>query len=360
MERPVQLPTSDGYRSQNDPELFSGESVLNILKLILAGAPLPEVLAIIAQLVEARGNGTLCTIWLPTEDGKELYCAAAPGIPGFITQAGSMKIGPKGGSCGTAVYRKEPVYVTDVLLDPIWDVYRHRLQPFGIRAVWSQPLFAGDGKALGTFAIHYLETRSPDAIDLQLIERASRIAGIAIERDKNEERLRVERDRLRLLLEITNSMASKLDMRRLIETLSTDLLKVTRCDFCALLLPEGYKSGLRVTTLYNPKTRGSLTDGMTIPSDGSICGKAFQTGKAQYFGNFEELSFAVARSNSSVAQRIFQCVKDEGLVSGCSLPLLGRSGVIGVLAALNRSERAFEQDEIAFLEQVSRQVALAV
>ena len=40
----------------------------------------------------------------------------------------------------------------------------------------------------------------------------------------NEERLRVERDRLRLLLEITNSMASKLDMRRLVETLSTDLL----------------------------------------------------------------------------------------------------------------------------------------
>jgi formate hydrogenlyase transcriptional activator len=52
-----------------------------------------------------------------------------------------------------------------------------------------------------------------------LIENASHIAGIAIERRINEEALRHERDRLRLLLEITNSMTSKLDLRRLVEAL---------------------------------------------------------------------------------------------------------------------------------------------
>src|ERR1700744_509243 len=76
--------------------LFSIESVLNILKLILAGSPLPEVLTIIAQLVESRGDGTLCTIWLPAEDGKQIYCATAPSLPGFDTKVGSMRIGPKG------------------------------------------------------------------------------------------------------------------------------------------------------------------------------------------------------------------------------------------------------------------------
>jgi formate hydrogenlyase transcriptional activator len=50
----------------------------------------------------------------------------------------------------------------------------------------------------------------------------------------------------------------------------------------------------------------------------------------------------------------------EGLVSGCDLPLIGRSGVVGVLAALKRSERAFERDDVVFLEQVARQVAIAV
>jgi len=50
----------------------------------------------------------------------------------------------------------------------------------------------------------------------------------------------------------------------------------------------------------------------------------------------------------------------EGLISGCDLPLIGRSGVVGVLAALKRSERAFSKDDVAFLEQVAAQVAIAV
>src|SRR5262249_32606864 len=42
------------------------------------------------------------------------------------------------------------------------------------------------------------------------------------------------------------------------------------------------------------------------------------------------------------------------------LPLIGRNGVVGVLAALKRSERAYERDDVVFLEQVARQVAIAV
>src|SRR5579862_6039817 len=160
------------------PELgfFSSESVLNILSLILAGSELSEVLTIIARLVESQGNGTLCTIWLPDADGKHLYCAAAPSLPGFQAQVGRMRIGPKDASCGTAVYRGEPVYVADILRETIWDDYRDRVLPFGIRAVWSRPLFTRERKVLGTFAIHYREVRNPDAVDLELIENASHIA----------------------------------------------------------------------------------------------------------------------------------------------------------------------------------------
>ena len=64
----------------NESVLFSSQSVLDILRMILAGAPLSEVLTIIARLVESRDDGTLCTIWLPDDDGKQLYCAAAPRV----------------------------------------------------------------------------------------------------------------------------------------------------------------------------------------------------------------------------------------------------------------------------------------
>jgi formate hydrogenlyase transcriptional activator len=144
------------------------------------------------------------------------------------------------------------------------------MTPYGIRSVWSRPLVTSEGKVLGTFAILYREARAPDNTDLQLIENAGHITGNAIERHMNEEALRRERDRLRLLLEITNSMTSKLDLRRLVEVLSTSLLSVTRCDFCALLLPDD-SGQLRVTILYNPEARGSLCDGTLIPIHGSSC-----------------------------------------------------------------------------------------
>jgi len=339
---------------------MESQSVLDILKLISAGSPLSEVLTVIASLVESQGDGLFCTIWLPDEDGRHLRCAAAPGLPGFAAHVGPMAVSPKGGSCGTAIYRREPVYATDILTDPIWDDYRHLMVPYGIRSVWSRPLFASDGKALGTFAILYREVHDPGTTDLTLIENASHVTGIAIERHNNEEALRHERDRLRLLLEITNSMTSKLDLPRILEVLSTHLLSVTRCDFCALLLPDADGDRLRVTVLYNPEARGSISDGALVPVKGSLCGKAFRTGKRQYVDSVEQARHDPETFGNGDGQSFFAKLVAEGLKSGCDLPLVGRNGVVGVLAALSRSERAFTEDDLAFLDQVARQVGIAV
>jgi len=363
MERAIESPAQvlTGTEGPMNPsELFSSESVLNLEKLIFAGSPLPEVLATIAQLVESQAEGMFCTIWLPDEDGKKLYCAAAPSLPGFTAHVGRTTVGPKGASCGTAVYRRQPVYVSDILTDPLWDDYRHVMTPYEIRSVWSRPLFSSDGQALGTFAILYRETRSPGSGDLQLIENASHITGIAIERHRNEEELRHERNRLRLLLEITNSMTSKLDLRRLVEVLSTNLLRVTRCDFCALLLPDADSGELRATILYNPEPRGYLCDGAIMPIGGSMGGKAFRTGKTQHFDNLEEVRNDPESFGSDEGRAFYERVAAEGLRSGCDLPLIGRGGVVGVLSARKRSEKGFNKEDIEFLEQVSRQVAVAV
>ncbi|HMG35469.1 MAG TPA: sigma 54-interacting transcriptional regulator [Blastocatellia bacterium] len=339
---------------------MESESVLKILRLIFSGSPLPEVLTIIARLVESQGKDMLCTIWLPDDHGSQLRCVAAPSLPGFSAHVGPTFVGPKGASCGTAVYRREPVYVNDIFKDSRWEDYCDKFVPYGIRSSWSRPLFTTEGKLLGTFAILYREPRSPGPTELQLIENASHIVGIAIERHIREKELRHERDRLHLLLEIANSMTSKLDLPGLVEVLSTNLLGVTRCDFCALLLPDPDSGQLRVTVLYNPQTQGFITEGTIVPINGSICGKAFRTGMTQYSDNLEEVRHDLESFGNEEGQRFFERVMAEGLKSGCDLPLIGRSGVVGVLGALSRSERAFAQDEVAFLEQVAGQVAIAV
>jgi len=292
VERAIEFPRTilarDG-QPERDAGLLSTKSVLDLQKLIFAGSPLSEVLANIAQLVESQAEGMSCTVWLPDEDGKELHCAAAPSLPGFIAHAGTMAVGPKGGSCGTALYRKEPVFVTDILTDPIWDNYRDRLLPYGIRSVWSRPLFTSEGKALGTFSINYREPRRPSANDLQLIEDASYITGIAIERHRNEQALKRERDRLRLLLEITSSVTSRLDLRQMVEALSTNLFRVMQCDVSALLLPDPESGALRVSLLHNPDMRGPYPEGSLVPMHSSISGQVLRTAKSIRIDRFEQV-----------------------------------------------------------------------
>jgi PAS domain S-box-containing protein len=56
----------------------------------------------------------------------------------------------------------------------------------GLRAAWSTPIMSHDGKVLGTFGTYYREVRQPGRGEIQLIDYAGRIAGIAIERDRSQ------------------------------------------------------------------------------------------------------------------------------------------------------------------------------
>jgi len=363
MERAIQFPArllSRERPPEHKSELLSTESVLNLQKLIFAGSPLSEVLTNIAQLVESQADGLSCTIWLPDEDGKELHCAAAPSLPGFSARVGTMAVGPKGGSCGTAVYRKEPVYVTDILTDPIWENYRGRLLPYGIRSVWSRPLFTSEGKALGTFSINYREPRSPSANDLLLIENASHITGIAIERHMSEQALRRERDRLRLLLEITSSVTSRLDLRQMVDALSTNLFRIMQCDVSALLLPDSENGALRVTILHNRDARGPFREGSLVPINSSISGQVLRTAKSIRIDSFEQVREDPEIYGNPDGRLLYERVIEEGLRTGCYLPLIGRDRVVGVLMLSRRSNNNFEKDDVILLEQVAGQVAIAV
>jgi signal transduction histidine kinase len=144
--------------------------------------------------VEAHFAGLLCSVLLLDEDGQHARHGAAPSLPKPYTDAiDGLCIGPKTGSCGTAMYRREPVVVTDILEDPLWEPYRGVAEPYGLRACWSTPILAPSGQALGSFAMYYREPRSPSAAETRALEMATHLAGIAIERKLARE----ERERLR-------------------------------------------------------------------------------------------------------------------------------------------------------------------
>jgi signal transduction histidine kinase len=162
--------------------------------MIARDAPLEEILENLVRVMEAQFIGMLCSVLLLDEDGQHVRHGAAPSIPKPYTKAiDGLSIGPKAGSCGTAMYRREPVVVTDILQDPLWEPYQAVAEPYGFRACWSTPILAHSGKALGSFAMYYREPRSPSPAETRALEMATHLAGIAIERKLARE----ERERLR-------------------------------------------------------------------------------------------------------------------------------------------------------------------
>jgi PAS domain S-box-containing protein len=168
--------------------LRDGES--RILEMIARDAPLEEILVKLVRVVEAQFAGLLCSVLLLDEDGQHVRHGAAPSLPEPYTKAiDGLPIGPKAGSCGTAMYRREPVVVTDILEDPLWEPYRAVAEPYGLRACWSTPILAHSGKVLGSFAMYYREPRSPNPAETRALEMATHLAGIAIERKLTHEQL---------------------------------------------------------------------------------------------------------------------------------------------------------------------------
>jgi len=167
------------------------EGQAQILEMIALNAGLGDVLDRLMRLVESQLTGIFGSVLLLDEDGQHLRHGAAPSLAETYTRAiDGVRIGPKVGSCGTAVHRRAPVIVNDIMSDPLWEDYRELVAVYGYRSCWSTPILSHQGTVLGVFAMYSMTVREPTPIETSLIEMTTRIAGIAIERKRAEDQIR--------------------------------------------------------------------------------------------------------------------------------------------------------------------------
>jgi signal transduction histidine kinase len=177
--------------------LLAGER--RLFEMIATGVPLKEIFHELCLIIQQQRPGTHASVLMLTREGQHLTVVAGPTLPkDWREEMEKLPIGPCAGSCGTAAYRGSPVIVSDIASDPLWDVPEHRAAALshGLRASWSNPVLCSNGKVAGTFCIYYREPRSPTSQDLELIELATHVARVAIERDQQEISLREAQNKL--------------------------------------------------------------------------------------------------------------------------------------------------------------------
>jgi PAS domain S-box-containing protein len=182
--------------------LLAGEK--RLLEMMARGDALALILDALCRLVEEQSGEVLCSILLLDPGGGHLRHGAAPSLPRSYTEAiDGAAIGPAAGSCGTAAYRADSVVVSDIATDPLWVNYRELALAHSLRACWSTPMLASDGRVLGTFAMYHRAPRRPCAYEHDVIERITPLAAVAVERAQAEEALRQAQAELARVVRVT-------------------------------------------------------------------------------------------------------------------------------------------------------------
>ena len=159
-----------------------------VLEAVACGKPLPEVADLLCRRAQALAPEVICSI-LSVDSAGCLHPLAAPSLPAIFSEAvDGLSMGPKAGSCGTAAYRGEPVMVTDIDADPLWEDYLGLTQPLGLRACWSSPILDQDGVVVATFAFYYRVCREPDAVERSIVQTCVHLCAIAINNEQVRER----------------------------------------------------------------------------------------------------------------------------------------------------------------------------
>ena len=180
--------------------LIAGQN--QVLELVAANGNLSESLTLLVRVIEGLSPGMLGSILLLDEDGIHVRHGAAPSLPAeFNAAVDGQSIGPRAGSCGTAAWRKEAVFVEDIETDPLWEDYRAVALSHGLRACWSTPIFDAQQRVLGTFAMYYRKPGLPGPEQQRLIDIATHIAAIAINQYRTTTALEKSEARFRNIYE---------------------------------------------------------------------------------------------------------------------------------------------------------------
>ena len=194
-------PEGNRYRPDRAEEVLASER--GVLRLITRNTPLPELLDEVCRRAEALlGEGASCSILLLDVDGVHARIGGAPTLPAhFSASIDGVAIGPRAGSCGTAMYERRLVIVDDIETDPLWADYRHLALPIGLRACWSVPFENDAGIVLGAFAVYYRTRRRPSLEEETILRDIGSSVGLAVHQDVMAQRLAHSEEHHRLVVD---------------------------------------------------------------------------------------------------------------------------------------------------------------
>jgi len=193
-------------------------------------------------------------------------------------------------------------------------------------------------------------TEARDMLEVRVKQRTAELEESYHQLERAQSELGCEKDRLKLLLDLNNTIASNLELRELLRIISGCVRQMMHYDSVGISLPDSQSKELMVYALDFPAGKGLLREGL-LRSPDSLSGRAFRT--AQQLTLLREPA-APSIANDAGPHAV------EGLNASCALPVISHGTVLGVLAVSRFEAVPFSEADVQFLMQIGNQVAIAV
>jgi formate hydrogenlyase transcriptional activator len=259
---------------------------------------------------------------------------------------------------GWVFANQKPFIIRDWEHETRYPKLRDFLRQHDIRSSCALPLTTVH-RRIGALAIGVSRPAAYSAEEVEFLSLVADHLALAIDSALNLEdsrnaqaELARKNDRLELVLDLTNRVVSNLELRDLLREVAGQVRRVMKCDAAGVALPDPEGSDFSFYALDFPDSKGFLTEDTRIPIDTSPLGVAFRTGNVERRGRPE----IAEDCPEACANQALQ----EGLSSGCFLPLISRGRILGVMALSRFAPVPFTDDEMDFMTQIARQVAIAI
>jgi len=258
---------------------------------------------------------------------------------------------------GLVVETQKPFISEDISQETRYPGSVQKLCETGVKSFCALPLTTAQ-RRVGALGFGSVRRSAYQEADLGFLTQVAAQVAVAVDNALNyqssqayQQQLARERDRLRVLLEVTNTLVANLDLHDLLGAIASCLRRVMHHEYTALALYEPAVNQLRLHAMDFPRGKGFVQEEMLLPLEGTAAGEVFSTRApllmtSQNFGRF----------HADIARRFVE----EGLRSACIVPLLTANRTLGTLSMASLREAAFTQEDVDLLTQVAAQVAIAV
>jgi formate hydrogenlyase transcriptional activator len=275
---------------------------------------------------------------------------------GAPIEAPQQELAPEESPSGWVFLHQQPLVIPDVHLEARWPSVMELLRRNNIVTSCWLPLTTAQHR-LGALVFGFGPAPWVEE-QLAFMKQVAAQVAVAVDNtlnfqnaEKYQQQLARERDRLQVLLEITNTLVSELDIRDLFPSITACVRRTVPHEYSSLALRVPGTNQLRVHALVFDGPGIVLEEGATAVMSETPAGEAVETRRPVILD-----TETLARVSSPIVQRLAAA----GLKSICCLPLITRLHVLGTLNVGSTRENAFSETDVDFLSQVAGQAAIAI